>query len=419
VSTAHTDRLPRAFWRLFGAASVANFGDGIQMAAMPLLAARLTRDATSVAAVATFGLLPWLLLSVVAGAVIDRTDRRRLMVIANGARIATMVALAVTAATGHASIPVLCVAAFVLTTGELVFDNASQAVLPTLVAAGGLERANGRLQAAQTVMNGFAGVPFGALLITWAVGLPFAANAICFAVASLLVRGLPGSFVAERADPGSSMMTDLRAGFAWLRHHRVFRSLAVAVGLSNFGFAMGQAILVLLALERLGISERGYGLLIAVIAVGATGAGLASERVVRVMGRRRALTCAVGIWAVSELSIGLFPNVVVLVVSSVVASVASVVWTVVSVSVRQQRVPDELLGRVNAIFRWAAWGPMPVGAFVGGVLAQEIGLRAPFIASGTACAAAFVVVALGVRGDQAAADLGQATPRTPAPPSMT
>jgi predicted MFS family arabinose efflux permease len=311
----------------------------------------------------------------------------------------------------------LCAIALALGTCEVLFDNASQAILPSLVRSDELERGNGQLVSAQIITNAFLGLPLGAILFTWAIGLPFALNAFSFALASILVWSIPGRYRPLRA-VNSSISADAREGLQWIWRDPVIRGLAAALGISNFGFNMGQAVFVLFALEQLGVSERGYGILLAVMALGAAVGGLAGDRVVTRVGRRQALLGALAVWALTQLSIGLFPSTVVVTVAVIIESIAATIWNVVSVSLRQQVIPDELLGRVNSIYRWVGWGTIPLGALTGGYLARSFGLRSPYLLSACMCAVAFVVARQALRGLRPVPTAHE-TPRTPAPPSIT
>jgi len=172
-----TSGLDGRYWRLWGAVASSNLGDGLVSLALPWLASLLTRDALAIAGVALASRLPWLVFSLQAGVLTDRFDRRRLMVVANSLRAVIATGLSVAILLDAASLPLLYVAAFGLGMCEVVFDNTSQALLPSLVARERLERANGNLMGAQMVIADFVARPFAGALVGVALSLPFAIDA--------------------------------------------------------------------------------------------------------------------------------------------------------------------------------------------------------------------------------------------------
>ena len=168
-------------------------------AALPLLAASLTRDPGAVAAVTFAGRLPWLLFSLVSGAVVDRVDRRRLLWQVDTGRALVVTALAAAVLLEATSIPLLVVVAFVLGTGETLFDNAAQALMPSVVSRERLEEANSRLFAIQISSQEFVGPPVGSFLFgVVAVSAPFFVDAGSFFAAAALVLAMKGIYRAPR-----------------------------------------------------------------------------------------------------------------------------------------------------------------------------------------------------------------------------
>src|SRR4051794_9670968 len=363
-------RLGGNFARLWTAGAVSNLGDGVVLAAMPLLAASLSRSPTVVALVAAAGSLPWLLFSLVGGAIADRTDRRRTMSIVDGMRFVAMAALGIALLTDAESIVLLVIVSFALGMAETVFDNASQAILPSLVRADALETANGRLEGAQIVTNQFVGPPLGAWLFGLAAAAPFFLDAGSFAFAALLVLTLRGSFRPERAIADTTMRADIAEGVRWLVHHRVLRSLAVALGIINFVGMAAMTILVLYAQDILHLTDTQYGLLLTAEAAGAVLGSLVASRVSARLGPGTALTVAIVVSAGSFFVPVFWAQPVAVAASLAIGAFGGLVWNVITVSLRQTLVPDELLGRVNSAYRLVGWGTMPLGALAGGLTAS-------------------------------------------------
>jgi MFS family permease len=372
-------RLGGNFARLWTAGTVSNLGDGVVLAAMPLLAASISRSPTVVALVTAAGALPWLVFSLVGGAIADRTDRRRTMSMVDGMRFVAMAALGVALLFDVESIALLVIVSFALGMAETVFDNASQAILPSVVAVDRLEAANGRLEGAQIVTNQFVGPPLGALLFGLTASAPFFLDAGTFAFAALLVLTLRGSFRPEREIDGTTIRSDIAEGVRWLWHHRVLRTLAIALGIINFVGVAAMTVLVLYSQDILHLSDFQFGLLFAVEAAGALLGTLVAARISARLGSGTSVALMIAISAASFLVPVVWAQPVAVAASLALGAFGGLVWNVITVSLRQSLVPDALLGRVNSAYRLIGWGTMPLGALAGGLLADGFGLRAPFL----------------------------------------
>lgn len=364
------------------------------LTAVPLLAASLTRDPLLIAGVQVAALLPWLLFSLVAGALVDRLDRRTVMGVVDLARAAVVGALAVAVLFDAAHIALLYAIVFLLGVAETLFDNASQAIMPALVPAEHLERANARLYAAQIVTNQFVGPPLGGFLFAVAAASPFLIDAGSFVVASALVLLIPGAFRAAPAPNAAqrSIRREIVEGLRWLWREPVVRDMAVALGIFNLAYNAATAILVLFALEVLGLDETGYGLLLGVSAVGAFLGSVLAARVSAALGRGRALLAVAIVTGIDLILIAAFPHPAVTAGLLALEGFAGVVWNVITVSLRQSLIPDHLLGRVNSAYRLIGWGTIPIGAFTGGLVARGAGLSAPFYVSGVTTLALGIVL---------------------------
>lgn len=416
-----------SYWKLWAASTISNLGDGIFLVGLPLLAARQTRSATAISLISVAAALPWLILSLPVGALVDRGDRRRLMVRADLVRAAAVGVLAILAATGNVEIWMLWAAAALLGIAEVFFDNAAQAILPSIVEPELLERANGRRYSAEMAANTFIGTPIGGILFAAAIWLPFATDAGSFLVAALLVLSLRGSFRPADATSTTNtntatntatntqaptMRDDIGEGLRWLWNHHLLRGIAMALGLSNLGFQMSQAVFVLFAQDELGVGERWFGVLLGLMGLGAIIGGLLGARIVRWLGTSAAMYTAMVVWIVSLITIAAFPHTWVVAVVSMIEAVAVTVWNVVTVSLRQRIVPDRLFGRVNSVYRWFGWGTIPIGALLGGQIARLYGLRATYVAGAALVFVALLVLASVLRGSgvSAAEGIGASPP---------
>ena len=379
-ATARTPLTP-SFWRLFASSSTSNLSDGVLQAALPLLAATLTRDPVAVSALGALAFLPWLLLAIPAGTLVDRVDRRAAMAVANTFRGVVLVVLAGAVLTDHASMPLLYVAAFLLGCAETVYDSAARAMLPRVVARAQLERGNSLLATAESVGNIFLGAPLGAWLFAVAVALPLWTNALGYLLAALVVLTVAGRFRPER------VAVDLdaaghRRGAALAARHAVLRSLLAITAVATVLHSLTSGILVLFALQDLGLSERGFGLMLAAGGVGAITGSLLSPYLTSVLGRTHAMGLSGIVAAGATLVMGVWPQAVVGAVCFAVSAGSISVFNVQVMSVRQALVPEHLFGRVQGAYRTVLWGGIPLGTLGGGILGSWLGLPAVFLCSG-------------------------------------
>jgi MFS family permease len=266
-----------------------------------------------------------------------------------------------------------------------VFDNAAQAIMPAVVRKDQLERANGRMYAAEFTMNQFIGPPLGAFLFVAAAASPFFLDSASFLISALLILSFRGSFRAPRdADlPPTTMRADIAEGLRWLWNHKLLRTLAIMLGTWNALSTATFSIFVVFALEILDVSEIGYGILFSSLVIGSVAGSLAGSAVSRKLGPGKCLVLAVVIGAATMLVIGTTSNPYVVGAMFAIEGFVTIVWNVITVSMRQTIIPDRLLGRVNSVYRLFGWGSMPIGAVLGGFLGSVFGLRAPyFVAAG-------------------------------------
>jgi MFS family permease len=382
-------KLSRDYWRLWWANAISSTGDGAFVAALPLLAVTITRDPRLVSVVTAATYLPWMVLSLPAGALVDRYDRSTLMWRSQAVQAAVVAAVAILIVFRIGDIAVLAVAGLLLGCAEVVFSNAAQSVLPALVPPELLPKANGSQQVSLTVGESFLGPPSGSLLFAAAAALPFGLDAASFAGSAALLARLPrtGLSRTEISENGQRprIRTQIAEGLRWLARHRLLRVIAVLLGVYNFANQMGQAILVLLATQTLHLGTRGYGFLLAATAVGSVVGGLVAPRLTRRLGMLPSLITGGAIDAAVFVGVGLAPDAAVAAVMLAGQGFAVTMWNVVTVSLRQQIVPAHLLGRVNSVYRMLGWGLMPAGALAGGFVAGAAGLRAPYIVAGVLC----------------------------------
>jgi MFS family permease len=378
VETVVPRRLGMPFRWLLASSWVSNLGDGIAIAAAPLLVASLTEDARLVALAATLQWLPPLLFGLLAGALADRWDRRRIVLVVNTVRAVVLAGLATTIGTGQESIAIVLAAMFLLGTAEVFADNATQTFLPMLVARDDLVVANARVQTGFITVNQLAGPPLGAALFAIGALWPFAAQAVVVAAAALLVSRMV--LPAREPDPGPRrhIGRDIAEGFRWAMHHAAVRTLVLTIFIFNITFGAAWSVLVLYATRRLGLGEIGYGLLTTVMAAG----GLAAIPVYGWITRRVSLGNLMRVGLVVEtlthLGLALTRQAWVAVGIFFVFGAHAFIWGTTSVTIRQRAVPVALQGRVGSVNTVGVFGGLVVGSTIGGTLAEHWGVTAPF-----------------------------------------
>jgi MFS family permease len=393
---------PRAvgYRRLLRATAVSNLADGIGTVAYPWLASLLTRNAVLVAGVSFAFRLPWLLVSLPVGVLIDRVDRRLLLVSSDALRATLTLILGLVVLAHGTSLALLYALVVVLGSAEVVKDNCSQTILPRLVGPEQLERANSSLWLAEGTMNTVVGPWLGGALLGVTTALAFLAGAGTYALSALLAAAIVG--VGRPAGPSSGterrpIRQDVREGLTWLWRHRLLRTLGLFVGILNLTEGMVLGILVLFVQEILGLDAAAFGGLLLDAAVGGLlGAWLGPRLSTRIGQGPTLLIAAMGASPAVIAFSSAFGSVAVMLA---LANAGGFMWGVITVSLRQLIVPDSLLGRVNSAYRMLAWGTIPIGSLLGGglvavasaVWGREVGLRAPFVVAGAINVVVFVI----------------------------
>ncbi|MCX4879990.1 MFS transporter [Streptomyces sp. NBC_00847] len=378
------------FGRLCTAAVVSRFGDALRGAALPLLATSLTSRPLLIASVTACGYLPWIVFGLLGGAVADRVDQRRAMWTVDAVRGLLVAVFAVAVALGHASIALLIALAFVLTTLQTLFDNASTALLPALVDHEALGRANARLMTGQQIAGGLVGAPVVPLLIAAGAAVPFAADAGTFLLAAALVASLRTEAPGRAPRPaGSTLRREIADGLRTLWRDRALRGLCTATALCNIGMGALIATLVILVTGWLDAGISGYAAVTTAYAAGGLAGGVVSGRVATRLGPMRAVLLAGLVQIGALVALGSVRRLAVTAAALAVFGFMGMVWNVNTTTLMQQRAPSGMLGRVSSAFRTLAVAGAPVGALLGGAVATAWGPNTPALLT-----AAFFVLSI-------------------------
>jgi len=404
-------RMGRDFRWLLASSWTSNVGDGVALAAAPLLIASMTSSPILVAAGAILQFLPWLVFGLHAGAIADRFDRRRLVMVANAARAVVLLALCAFLITDVANIWIVLASAFLYGTAEVFVDTAGSALLPMLLKPADLGLGNARLQAGFLVANQFAGPPLGAFLFAAGHAWPFLLEAVCVSLAVVLIsriartpvppRPATGSGTAKTgseseatgsAPGGAKVHTDIAEGLRWLRRNPPVRMLVLIILLFNVTWAAPWGVLVLYATEHLHMGAVGYGMLTTASAAGGLLATASFGWLERHVSFATMMRVCLSLEVAMHLAFALTAQGWIALIIMFVFGSYAFIWGTISTTVRQRLVPHELQGRVSSVNSVGVFGGMVIGQALGGVLAQTWGLTAPwwFAFAGAALTLLFV-----------------------------
>jgi Major Facilitator Superfamily len=425
------DSLGRTFGVFWLAVVCSDLADGIFRVVMPLLALALTRSPLAVSAVGLAVRLPWLVVTLPAGVVIDRHPPRTAMRCAAAARL-PLIAITAGLAFGHV-LPVwgLAAASFAVASAGTFVDISAQSMLPRLLTATQLRGANQRLQSTQRLASQLVGPAIGgyaaALGFAWG---PVAAAALYLAAVGVLAlvpgrapdaaeaappTAQPGATppagvrpdtaqpdgVAGPAGPGRpgalrAMLAELRAGTAYFRQRPDLARIATVAGLANLSLSMCLTILPIWAVAPgpLKLGRGGYGLMLGALAAGGLAAGLIARPVLAQLSDRLLLRWTGPMVGVGLLAIAI-PNVAVVCAVLAYAGAIAMLYSLTVISYCQTTIPRELFGRAFAAYKWITWGSLPIGSVLAGLTAELGGTASVFIVAGLLPTVGGTLLALG------------------------
>ena len=406
-----TKPLGRSYWKLWLATAISNLGDGVSMVAYPWLASAVTRSPILIAAAGFASRLPWLIFTLHAGVLTDRFDRRKLIVGMDILRGVLTVFVGGVVFLNKDTLPslndltsitdlktnwslyiTLVITAFLFGLAEVLRDNSAQTLMPSVVDQENLEKANSRMWSAESLTNSFIGPPLGSLLIGIAIFLPFFFDAVSFFIAVALIASLAGSFRPIQSDAPREKINfraEIREGYDWLWAHPLLRPMAIILGCMNGLGTMVGAVYILFAQEVLHTTVFIFAILGTAGAIGGTIGGFFAPKVSAKLGSGPSLALALAAAPIGNLIVGLTSSWQVVWVVTAFETFVAILWNTITVSLRQSIIPPVLLGRVNSVYRFFAWGSIPIGMFVGGglvtvmthLVSRESALRAPYLIS--------------------------------------
>jgi MFS family permease len=387
------ESLGAPFWKLIAASSTSNMGDGIRALAFAWLASTLTRDPILVSGVAASTQLPWLVFTMPAGVVIDRFNRRLLMVTATVTHVLVGLLLASLYLSGSLSIGLLFPLALLTGCAEVIVDTTAQTLLGAVVTREQLVRASGLLVGAEVSMQALVGRPLGGFLASLSIAAALLTTAGLLACSTGALLSMP----AERFRPPprsqqgrTSWVRDLVDGLRWLWRHRLLRDVGIIIALSNVLYGATTATFVLFAREILQVDAFGFGVMGSMFAIGGVLASTLAAALARRLGDRGTFLLVIFATAFAFALVGLTSSTVVTALMLTLVGAMFTIWEAVWRVMRIRLVPDELLGRVTGVLRWLEMGPFPLASMLGGLMValgaslgdRRLGLHLPYVMTG-------------------------------------
>jgi MFS family permease len=375
--------LSRDFLKLWSAASVSLVGDAVTRLALPLTAISVLHASPfEVGLVGGAQFLPFLLVGLPAGAIVDRLSRkRRVLIVADGVRALTLASIPVTYALDQLTLEQLYAVGFLSGVMTVFFDVTSAAYLPTLLAREQLVTGNARLElsrsSAQIIGPGFAG------LLIQAASAPFAllVDAASFAASGALIsriRRAETRITLQSTHRLRGLGREIVEGTRYVFSHSHLRAIALTTTCANFFRSALVAVLLIYLVRDAHASAAAIGVAFAIGNVGFVTAALFAPRIGRRFGIGPTMLAAVSLFGPAALLVALAP------LSAAVYATAAMelldsfgigLHGVNQVSLRQAVTPEPMRGRMMATIRFLMFGTMPLGTMLGGGLAGALGLR--------------------------------------------
>ena len=401
-------KLPSSYHKLFTASALSNLGNGVSAVAYPWIASSITRSPLLLSIIGLMASMPWLVFSLPAGVFIDRFPRRSVIVFTDILRglVTLVVAFSIWGNASHIHIVrsivktsiiqthmglyiLLLAATFLLGCGEVLGNGASQTFIPLIVETNQLETANGRMWTSESLMQNFMGPPLASVLLGLSVFAPLIFDGASFFASAGLIALIASTLIKKQqiSEVKPDFRAELKEGLSWLWHHPFLRPLAFILGSINGLNALGFSVFILFAQEDLHTSVLTFGLLSTGGAFGGALGGIFAGRIIKKFGRAFILKIVILGTPVFLVGLAFSPVWELAWFIAAVEMFFAILWNVVTVSMRQEIIPDQILGRVNSVYRFFALGSQPIGAVIGGVLvticlhlfSREFALRTPMI----------------------------------------
>jgi MFS family permease len=379
------DKPRRTLWRhrdfllLWSGQTVSEMGSAVTLLALPLTAVVVLRASTfQVGALTSAETLPFALIALPAGAIVDRHAKRRLMIWCDVARMLIIGSVPLAAAFGVLTLGQLYAVAVAAGVCTVFFDVAYQSYLPALIGADDLVEGNGKLGVTQSFAQLIGPGLGGALVGLVGAARALAADALSYAVSVASLLAIRAAEQTPHPDQRQRLTTEIKEGLLFVVRHPILRKIVACTGTANLFGSMALALQIIFLVRILHVRPAATGLLIALASLGGVAGGALSGRLSRRIGSARIIWFSMVVLSAPQLIIPLAEpgwRVALFVVGLAVFWFSAVIYNVAQVSYRQAICPPRLLGRMNAAVRWIVWGTLPIGALIGGALGTVAGVR--------------------------------------------
>ncbi|MFD4138724.1 MFS transporter [Streptomyces sp. NPDC058572] len=385
----------RDFRLLLAGAAAGQLGAHVTLVALPLVAVlELEASAFQVGLLTAAETAAFLLIGLPAGAWTDRMRKRPLMIRADAVRAAAMASIPAAALADVLTMAQLYAVALITGVATVFFDVAHQSFLPQLLPREQLVTGNGALETVRSSAQVTGPGLGGGLVQLLGAHLAIVADAVGYALSALFLLGIKQPESRPEPVPGASLRKDIGEGVRFVTGHPLLRVIALTTGLANFFTAVLMATQTVFLVRVLGLEPGAVGLVLSASAVGGLAGAFCAGTLASRLGQARIIwlsALATGPFALLwPLSGNGASGAVLFAAGSGVVSFGAVVYNVAQVSFRQALCPPRLLGRMNATLRFLMWGTLPLGALLGGALADNFGPRTAL----AWCAAGFLAVPL-------------------------
>jgi MFS family permease len=376
-NTQTTTARPISLWRnrdfllLWSGQMVSAIGSQVSLLAFPWLILAVTGSPVQAGLIAALRTLPYLLFGLPAGALVDRWNRKRVMILCDAGRTLALGSVPIAFALGHLTALHLYLVTFIEGSLFIFFGLAEAAALPRVVSQEQISAATAQNELIYSVSD-LLGPSLSGVLFTIGNAMPFLADAVSYAASVFSLLFIKTAFQAKRAAAPRKLRIEILEGMKWLWHHTVIRFLAVLVAGLNLCSA-GYVLIVLVLTQELHVSKFATGLIFASGGISSIVGALMVGPLARRFSVGGLMITTSWLWALTWLLFAFAPNPLVLAAAMAAALLVVPIHASVQYGYRLASIPDELQGRVNSVYRLILFGSQSAGLLLTGVLLQDIG----------------------------------------------
>lgn len=362
----------RDYMLLWGGQVISSTGTQVSTLAFPLLILAITRSPALAGFAGALRALPYLLFSLPAGALIDRWDRKRTMIVCDIGRALAMASIPVALLIGHLTVVQLFLATTVEGTLYVFFNIAEAACLPRVVPRAQLPEATAQNMATESITF-LVGPPLGGVLYQLSRTVPFLADAISYIASVLSLFLIRTRFQEKREGAHRKLWIEIHEGLSWLWHHPLIRFMALLTGGGNL-ISAGYTLIIIVLAQHMHASSFTIGLIFTIGGIGGILGAVIGPAIQKRFRFGAVIITTAWMFALAWPLYAIAPNVVVIGIISAISFVGGPIYNVAQFSYRSALIPDQLQGRVNSVFRLIAFGGQPLGLALTGLLIQGLGV---------------------------------------------